>query len=249
MIVRAVLALTCALISTATVAAMKPGDARQLVLVVTPDWNATQGELRTFDRAGKGWRPRGAPVAVSIGREGSAWGIGLHEPQAGMQKREGDGRSPAGMFAIGTGFGYAERVQSKLAYRGMTQFDYCMDVNESPLYNRIVDARTVGKDTVAKSTEPMRLDIHSKGDQRYRLGFVIEHNPNNEATRGSCIFAHLWGAPGQTTAGCTAMTDAAMSELVAWLDKRRQPMFVLLPQAEYERLKDRWQLPDVSAAR
>lgn len=247
MTVRLLLALTCALISAVATAGTTAKDARQLVLVVTPDWNATQGELRMFDRHSGSWQPRAKPVAVSIGRAGSAWGIGLHEPQPGVQKREGDGRSPAGMFAIGTGFGYAEQVRSKLTYRGMTQFDYCMDVNESPHYNRIVDARDVGQAAVAKSTEPMRLDLHSKGDQRYRLGFVIEHNPKREPTRGSCIFAHLWGSPGQTTAGCTAMTDAAMTDLVAWLDKDRQPIFVLLTRAEYERLKGPWQLPDTGA--
>ena len=246
MTVRLLLALMCALISTGVIAEAMPSDARQLVLVVTSDWNAAQGELRMFERQSGSWQPRAKPVAVSIGRAGSAWGIGLHEPQSGMQKREGDGRSPAGMFAIGTAFGYADSQASKLAYRGMTQFDYCMDVNESPLYNRIVDAREVGGSAVAKSTEPMRLDIHSKGDQRYRLGFVIEHNPQNEPAHGSCIFAHLWGSPGQATAGCTAMTDAAMNDLVAWLDKDRRPIFVLLPRAEYERLRRQWTLPDVS---
>lgn len=247
MTVRLLFALTCALIANAAVSGPLPGNARQLVLVVTPGWDATQGELRMFDARGESWQPRAKPVAVSIGRAGSAWGIGLHEPQPGLQKREGDGRSPAGMFTIGTGFGYADRVDSKLAYRGMTQFDYCMDVNESPLYNTIVDAREVGEAAVAKSTEPMRLDLRKKGDQRYRLGFVIEHNPKNEATHGSCIFAHLWGAPGQTTAGCTAMTDAVMNDLMAWLDKDLHPIFVLLPRAEYERLKASWRLPDAGA--
>jgi L,D-peptidoglycan transpeptidase YkuD (ErfK/YbiS/YcfS/YnhG family) len=131
----------------------------------------------------------------------------------------------------------------------MTEFDYCIDVNESPLYNRIVDSRNVGQPAVAQSTEPMRRDLHANGDQRYKLGFVIEHNPKHAATRGSCIFAHLWGSSGQTTAGCTAMDDAAMRGLMAWLDAKKQPVFVLLPQAEYERLKTSWRLPDIAQAR
>jgi L,D-peptidoglycan transpeptidase YkuD (ErfK/YbiS/YcfS/YnhG family) len=241
--------LTCALTSSAAAADDMPRASQQLVLVVTPDWNATQGEMRTFDRHDGRWQSRGKPTSVSIGRAGSAWGIGLHQPQPGVQKREGDGRSPAGMFTIGTGFGYADRVASKLAYRGMTQFDYCMDVNDSPLYNRIVDAREVGEAAVAKSTEPMRLDLRKQGDERYRLGFVIEHNPKNEATRGSCIFAHLWGSPGQATAGCTAMTDAAMRDLIAWLDEDLRPLFVLLPRTEYARLEESWGLPELGATR
>jgi L,D-peptidoglycan transpeptidase YkuD (ErfK/YbiS/YcfS/YnhG family) len=222
--------------------------AGHLVIVTTPDWNATQGTLRTFEWNGTTWRARAAAVPITIGRSGSAWGVGLHEPQPGLQKREGDGRSPAGIFTIGTAFGYAERLAAKFPYRPMTQFDYCIDVNESPLYNQIVDQRVVGKEAVERSTEPMRRDVHAKGDQRYKLGFVIEHNPKNVNAGGSCIFAHLWNAPGQTTAGCTAMAEPAMRSLVDWLDPTQRPLFVLLPEAEYSRLRSNWGLPQLESS-
>lgn len=230
-------------LSGPTLAAGVPADARQLVVVVTSGWDANQGELHTFDRDGTVWRPTVRNLHVSIGRTGSAWGIGLHEPQAGKQKEEGDGRSPAGIFALGTAFGYAAKEKAGIEYRAMSEFDYCIDVNGSPLYNRIVDEREVGKDAVAKSTEPMRRDIHAKGDQRYKLGFVIEHNSRSTSARGSCIFAHLWGTPGQTTAGCTAMTEPAMRDLLTWLDRTKRPVYVLLPYAEYRRLQATWNLP------
>src|SRR3546814_14689958 len=89
---------------------------------------------------------------------------------------------------------------------------WCMDVVDSPLYNRIVDARDVGDAAVEGSSEPMRRDLHNDGDQRYRSGFVIEHNPEARKGAGSCIFAHLWKAPGAPTAGCTAMADARSEE-------------------------------------
>ena len=56
------------------------------------------------------------------------------------QKQEGDGRAPAGVFRIGTAFGYADSARPALPYQAMTASDYCIDVNGSPLYNRIVDA-------------------------------------------------------------------------------------------------------------
>jgi ribosomal protein L32E len=39
------------------------------------------------------------------------------------------------------------------------------------------------------------------------------------------------------------MSDEDMQALLRWLDKRRNPRFVLLPQAQYERLKSDWRLP------
>jgi L,D-peptidoglycan transpeptidase YkuD (ErfK/YbiS/YcfS/YnhG family) len=223
-------------------------DARQLVLVTTADWGANTGTLRTFarDDAGGAWREQGNAAPVSIGRSGSGWGIGLHPAQtSGPAKREGDGRAPAGVFAIGEAFGYAGHADTALPYAQMQASSWCMDVVASPLYNRIVDAREVGDAAVQGSSEPMRLDLHNDGDQRYRTGFVIEHNPDARKGAGSCIFAHLWKAPGVPTAGCTAMADATMQRLYGWLRPDAKPVFVLLPMAEHDRLKSVWHLPSL----
>jgi L,D-peptidoglycan transpeptidase YkuD (ErfK/YbiS/YcfS/YnhG family) len=221
-------------------------DARQLVLVVTPNWTATHGKLATFEYRAGTWQPVRKAEPVAIGRSGSAWGIGLHAAQSGPQKQEGDGRSPAGVFRIGVAFGYASTVATALRYAAMSESDYCVDVSGSPHYNRIVDAREVGADAIKDSTEPMRRDLHASGDQRYKLGFVIEHNPGGRAQGGSCIFAHLWRSTGEATSGCTAMTEPVMRQLLSWLRDDQHPVFVLLPQAEYARLKAAWHLPELA---
>lgn len=222
--------------------------ARQLVLVTTPDWDSSQGTLRTFEGTDAGWEQVGAAVPIVIGRAGAAWGVGLHPPQTGSRKREGDGRSPAGVFAIGTAFGYADSVSTTLPYEAMDANDWCIDVSASPLYNRIVDAGQVGPDAVTGSSEPMRRDLHLGGDQRYEVGFVIEHNPANEPDAGSCIFAHVWKSADAPTAGCTAMTEPAMRELLSWLRPDSDPVFVLLPAVEYARLRNDWNLPKLMPA-
>lgn len=221
----------------------------QLVLVTTADWNATQGRLQRYLFEGGQWLAVGEPVAVGIGRNGAAWGRGLRAApgDGGPVKREGDGRAPAGMFAVGTAFGYAAAAQTALPYAPMSASHYCIDVPASPLYDRIVDARDVGAEAVKGSTEPMRRDLHADGDPRYRLGFVIAHNPAHVPGAGSCIFAHLWRTPGEPTAGCTAMDAAAMDELLAWLRPQARPVFVLLPQAQYRAVWKQWGLPPPAA--
>jgi L,D-peptidoglycan transpeptidase YkuD (ErfK/YbiS/YcfS/YnhG family) len=89
----------------------------------------------------------------------------------------------------------------------------------------------------------MRRDLHLDGDQRYKLGFVIEQNPQGKTGGGSCIFAHLWKSPTDATAGCTAMPESAMRGLLAWLKPEDHPVFVLLPQDAYRRLAATWHLP------
>lgn len=245
----ALLLAACAHRPVADVAeAARWSNAQQLVLVTSADWNATDGQLRRFERDGDGWTQVGAAVPITLGRTGSAWGIGLNAARDdGPVKREGDGKSPAGVFAIGPAFGYAASARTGLDYKAMGGNDWCIDVPESAYYNRIVDRSVVKAPGLDKSSEPMRRDLHVDGDQRYREGFVIEHNADGAVRQGgSCIFAHLWKAPGETTSGCTAMAPASMDTLLAWLDARRRPVFVQLPRAEYARLAHDWKLPEIA---
>lgn len=220
-------------------------DARQMLVVVTPAWNVDHGTLQRFARDSNGWHPVGESRPVTIGKTGAAWGIGLSAPQDDGHpvKREGDGRSPAGVFDIGMAFGYDAKADTALKYTPMHADSYCVDVSGSPLYNRVVRASDVGQAAVKGASEHMRLDLVNNGDQRYRMGFVIEHNPAQKPMAGSCIFAHLWKRPGAPTVGCTAMTPATMESLLRWLKPADHPVFVLLPREAYQRLQKPWQLP------
>lgn len=247
---RATFLFACALsvCSSAEVNELAWSEARQLLLVTTPDWDANQGVLQAFAWTNDGWRAAAVPVAITIGSSGLAWGEGLHPRQSGRRKKEGDGRSPAGVFRIGEAFGYAASLPIAMQYHGMNESDYCVDVSTSKFYNQIVDARVVGSAAVAGSTEPMRRDIHANGDARYKIGFVIEHNANGRPGAGSCIFAHIWKASGESTAGCTAMDEEALRRLLEWLRPGQHPIMVQLPIQEYARLKKAWRLPDLTSA-
>jgi L,D-peptidoglycan transpeptidase YkuD (ErfK/YbiS/YcfS/YnhG family) len=241
--------LLCCFCTAASSSTQPPSWAKvgtQLIVVISADWQSPAGELHTFERRTGRWVPHAGPFNVSLGRNGSAWGLGLHpKPSEGPIKVEGDGKAPAGVFKIGTAFGYASGLPTALPYKAMTASDWCVDVNDSPLYNRIVSTDQVGQAAVAGSSEPMRRDIHLNGDDAYRKGFVIQHNPENQPKAGSCIFAHLWKAPGAPTAGCTAMPEADMTALLGWLDADRNPVFVLLPAAQYHALRKTWHLPEL----
>lgn len=246
---RYALALAVAVVTTPCAVGAADGPvawaaSQQMIVVTTRDWNTDHGRLRAYERHGSQWKAVGDAVDVTLGKSGSAWGVGLNRPQAGGPvKVEGDARSPAGVFRIGEAFGYAETNGTALPYRGLSASDYCVDVDGSPYYNQLVDEKKVGKDAVAGATEAMRRDLHFHGDHAYRIGFVIEHNPEGRKGAGSCIFAHLWKSPTSPTAGCTAMTDEAMERLLAWLDPKKKPVFLLLPQTEYNRLRNTWSLP------
>jgi hypothetical protein len=99
----------------------------QTIVVTTTNWNAVEGQLQRYERAtaNEKWRPVGEPISVVVGKNGIGWGIGVlatDDPNFRVSsdpvKREGDGKSPAGVFALGTAFGYASQTLpgSKMPY-------------------------------------------------------------------------------------------------------------------------------------
>lgn len=221
-----------------------PAQTKQLVVVIADDWQTTQAQLYRFEQSDNGWRQVGDDYSVVLGRTGLAWGIGLHPEQEGEQKREGDGKAPAGVFELGTAFGYLDSLQTNMTYQGMTANDYCIDVKGSPFYNQLVDKSVVGEATVKGSSEWMRRDIYSQ-DNLYKKGIVVKHNSENIDGAGSCIFMHLWRAQDKPTAGCTAMKEQNMDTLLAWLNKNKAPLLVSLTKPQYTQKQALWNLPHI----
>lgn len=216
---------------------------RQLVVVTTPAWDSTAGVMRRYSRASADapWREEGAVVPIVVGRTGLAWGADTLGVSSGdPRKREGDGKSPAGMFPLDTAFGFAPASAAswiRLPYVALGPGSECVDDSASVHYNTVVD-RDAMQRVDWTSAERMRAIA------QYRFGVIVGYNARPvRRGRGSCIFLHIWGGPTSTTAGCTAFPESAVQALLLWLDPARRPMLVQLPAGEYARLHSRWGLP------
>jgi D-alanyl-D-alanine dipeptidase len=213
---------------------------RQMVTAIIDDWNSTRATLQLWSRGdAEAWQPIGDPWTSVIGHAGAAWGTGLHEDpkRPGPRKVEGDGRSPAGAFAIRAAYGYAPAPPpgSRLLYTPSDRLE-CVDDPSSKHYTKIVDGAVPTKDW--KSSEPMRLSDH-----QYTWVVDLGHNPGAKPGDGSCIFFHVWSDAKTATVGCTAMAEHKLVELMKQVDPAARPVYVLLPRAEYHALKTRWDLP------
>jgi L,D-peptidoglycan transpeptidase YkuD (ErfK/YbiS/YcfS/YnhG family) len=223
-------------------------DSLQMVVVTTPDWNAVDGRLQRYerDRPGTQWKRVGEPIEIVVGKNGMGWGVGLVSTGTpGVRgatdpvKKEGDGKSPAGAFRFSSAFGYAAQAPAgwKLPYIPLTATVECVDDSGSRFYNRIVDRTTVSPDW--HSSEHM-----ATAGVSYRWGAVIDNNANPATPGvGSCVFMHVWGGAGVGTAGCTAIPQAQLEPILAWLDPAARPVLVQLPMAQYKKLKKLWRLP------
>jgi L,D-peptidoglycan transpeptidase YkuD (ErfK/YbiS/YcfS/YnhG family) len=218
-----------------------PVESRQLVFSVSDGWDAPRARVRLYerDRPATPWRPVGIPMLASLGRTGLAWGRGLHpEGLDGPLKKEGDGKSPAGVFELREATGYPALLpETHLRYRQATETLKCVDDPASGSYNQLVDATRVAKDWT--SAEDMRRD-----DILYRLVVWVGHNDRPVAKgAGSCIFLHLRDRADAVTAGCTALDAEPMDRLMRFLDPALRPVLVQLPSGAFHALGKEWGLP------
>jgi len=245
-------------VAPAQVGAVEPDPlarSTQMIVVTTSEWNAVEGRLQRYERGTprETWRPVGNSTPVVVGKNGLGWGIGViatDNPNVRVAsdpvKREGDGRAPAGVFTLGTAFGYSAQLPrgSKMPYLELTSSMECVDDVGSKHYNRMIERSADAPDW--NSSEHMR----SAGES-YRWGIVVNHNGTVAKARppvpgaGSCIFLHIWKSSEQGTVGCTAMPQIELETLLTWLDPKRKPLLVQLPAQEYGQLIERWRLPTV----
>lgn len=220
-----------------------PPSTKQCLLGVADDWNSSRVRLRWFERQGRKWVRHGEPWEARLGRDGLAWGRGLSPAMAGGKaKREGDWRSPAGVFLIGGVWGRFADVKRhpKLPYHRITTRDLWVEDPASPSYNRHL---RLGHEpaTYWEKKAQMKQD-----DPAHALKLFIAHNaePDIVPAAGSSIFFHIWrSGGGKPTAGCTTMAEAELRRLITRIDPTKRPVYVLLPKAEYKQLRAAWKLP------
>jgi L,D-peptidoglycan transpeptidase YkuD (ErfK/YbiS/YcfS/YnhG family) len=181
-------------------------------ILLTRNMNPTSVDIRilALEKRNGRWQSPFAAMDGVIGRNGFA---------APGEKREGDGRTPSGIFPLGTVFGYQPSFPTRMPYRQATVDDLWVDDVHADDYNRWVTRGT----TKASSFEKMRRD-----DNLYKLGVVIEYNTNPIIKGyGSAIFFHLWRGKGLPTEGCVALSEEDLVKILRWLDPAAVPLVVM----------------------
>lgn len=217
----------------------------QAVVITTKDWTTVQGSARLFERKDNKskWKIVGKTFPVVVGANGLAWGDGLNKTPADANespiKKEGDGKSPAGIFSLTAAFGTSDKTSKiNLPFTKLVESTECVDDVKSSHYNSIVDKYAVGNFDWNSSEKMLAVGA------QYDLGVFVAHNSAPvEKGNGSCIFLHIWKNERSGTAGCTAMERSNMESILDWLDAKKNPVLVQMPAKEYAKLQTPWKLP------
>jgi len=187
------------------------GNARQAIVVTTNSFGSVNATIKTFEKINDTWRQVDS-FAGTVGIKGFIY-----------NKVEGDGRSPIGIFSLGTAFGRYSNPGTVLNYRRSTTNDFWVDDSDSPLYNTWQEGPANGR---WSSAEKMYIP-------QYNYGFVINYNTAKRIPgKGSAIFFHVWSGAGSGTAGCIAASQNNVISTLKWLNPSKNPVIIEGPMSE-----------------
>lgn len=145
-------------------------------------------------------------------KESKAWQLVL-ETEAiigknGLGKtKEGDGKTPIGVFLFVEAFGILENPGTKMAYTQVNESHYWVDDSSSNYYNQFVSTEVVAKDW--DSAE----HIIEYGES-YHYVLATSYNIERISGKGSAVFLHCTSKNMEGTAGCIAVPEPYMREIM-----------------------------------
>ncbi len=223
---------------------------QQAIVGVADGWNSSHVQLSLLERNKHGlWERVMGPYAGRLGRKGLVWGHGLHQnPRGARTKVEGDGRTPAGVFALGGLYTTTKKTVQRdrhMPHLRVGPADLWVSDTAMPhLYNRHVRLKHPARSAWEKK-EQMR-----QNDYPHSIKLLIHHNTDYTRNRapingaGSSIFFHIWRNQGASpTAGCTTMDEAVLRAMISRLKPRKNPVYIVLPRKEYMSYRRAWHLP------
>lgn len=129
-------------------------------------------------------------------------------------KREGDRKTPKGVFPLTFAFGVKE-PETKLEFRLITDESYWVDDADSGYYNTWQEGYKGWK-----SAEKL-----SEYSDYYRYAVAIGYNTECTPGLGSAIFLHCKRKA--YTTGCVAIPESALLEMLKLLDPDKSPVIII----------------------
>lgn len=130
-----------------------------------------------------------------------------------VDKREGDGATPAGVWPLREALYRPDRLSmpvTKLPVRALAPYDGWCDAPSDARYNRLV-----------RLPYPASAEQLWRGDHLYDLIVVVGYNDAPvEPGKGSAIFLHLARSDYAPTAGCVAFARRHLLAILARVDAR-----------------------------
>lgn len=138
------------------------------------------------------------------------------------EKREGDMKTPLGLFNLGFAFG-TKKLDTKYPYYEINDNVYWVSDSKHKYYNEWIELTRENKKFLypymhtCKINDWLEAEHLSDYKVQYEIALVIEYNINPKIKgAGSAIFLHVKNK--DYTAGCVATTLENMKIILKWLE-------------------------------
>lgn len=133
------------------------------------------------------------------------------------KKREGDGKTPIGVFGFMEAFGIMENPGTEMEYTQVDERHYWVDDSNSNYYNQFV------------SIDEVEIDWESaehicEYEESYDYVLATSYNAEGIPGVGSAVFLHCTEDDSDATAGCIAIPKMFMKEII----RRVEPQCVMV---------------------
>jgi L,D-peptidoglycan transpeptidase YkuD (ErfK/YbiS/YcfS/YnhG family) len=188
-----------------------PTTSQQLITVEAATSRDTHATPRMWTRIDGCWAPAGGPYTARVGRNGVR-----------KNKREGDGSTPAGTFAIGgTMYGNSPRPGVSYPYVRLRCGDWWVEDPRSPAYNTFQRVGCGRRPPFGVTTPDL-----STSPRAYAHFAVVEYNMHPVVRgRGSGIFLHV--QIGKATSGCISLQRPVLIHVLRWLNPDALPQIAI----------------------
>lgn len=182
------------------------GTSKQVIVVTTNGFRTVNATINAYEKVNGTWKQVFSDMSGNVGRNGFT-----------LNKTEGDGHSPIGIYSLGTAFGIYKNPGTAMPYKQSTSNDFWVDDINSALYNTWEEGPSNGRWASAEN-----MHIH-----QYNYGFVINYNTKERTPKkGSAIFFHVWSGQGHGTAGCISTSQDNVIKILKWLDPSKNPEII-----------------------
>jgi L,D-peptidoglycan transpeptidase YkuD (ErfK/YbiS/YcfS/YnhG family) len=174
------------------------GSATQVISVVGV--GGSDAKMDVYQRTAAGWEAVSAGIPAHVGASGMS-----------RETHDGEMKTPMGVFSLDFAFGTAPNPGSGLPYVQTTPDHWWDGDVKSPTYNtmQVCEKAQCKFDTNPSSgTENLHIPAY---EHALVMGVNKERVPGN----GGAFFVH--GTDGGPTAGCVAIDDATLVEIMKWL--------------------------------
>lgn len=171
------------------------GNATQVISVVGV--GGSDAKLDVYQRGASGWQSVAAGIPAHVGSAGLA-------PQA----KSGYPATPMGVFALPFAFGTAPNPGGGLKYVQVGPDHWWSGDDRSPTFNTMQVCQKAQCPFDTSASENLQIP-------EYKHAVVMGVNPGRVPGKGAAFFFHT--TDGGPTAGCVAIDDGALVQIIRWL--------------------------------